>query len=84
MSNLNGLTANRIEIKNTSNWSGVLGMAVCAFAMVAAEFLPVSLLKIQPMNLNPRNFSLITLLDVMKKHIFLFSMTTVLMKINEV
>ena len=30
------------------------------------------------------NFSLITLLDVMKKHIFLFSMTTVLMKINEV
>ncbi|HBF09428.1 MAG TPA: MFS transporter [Gammaproteobacteria bacterium] len=44
MSNLNGLTANRIEIKDTSNWSGVLGMSVCAFAMVAAEFLPVSLL----------------------------------------
>ncbi|HDQ8111374.1 TPA: MFS transporter, partial [Pseudomonas aeruginosa] len=30
--------------EQSGSWSGVLAIAVCAFALVASEFLPVSLL----------------------------------------
>jgi hypothetical protein len=30
--------------QQTANWSGVLAMSLCVFALVASEFMPVSLL----------------------------------------
>lgn len=32
------------DIHQTAAWSSVIAMSVCAFALVASEFLPVSLL----------------------------------------